>query len=41
MMSFGSSALHYMLHLRQPLIDRGFSVAVFHGTGMGGMAMEL
>ena len=40
MMSFGSSALHYMLHLRQPLIDRGFSVAVFHGTGMGGMAME-
>lgn len=40
MMSFGSSALKYMIHLRQPLIDRGFSVAVFHGTGMGGMAME-
>jgi uncharacterized protein (UPF0261 family) len=40
MMSFGSSALKYMVHLRQPLIDRGFSVAVFHGTGMGGMAME-
>lgn len=40
MVSFGSSALHYMLHLRQPLVDRGFSVAVFHGTGMGGMAME-
>ncbi|MEZ5885226.1 MAG: Tm-1-like ATP-binding domain-containing protein [Paracoccaceae bacterium] len=40
MMSFGSSALKYMVHLRQPLVDRGFSVAVFHGTGMGGMAME-
>ena len=40
MMSFGSSALKYMVHLQQPLIDRGFSVAVFHGTGMGGMAME-
>lgn len=40
MMSFGSSALKYMVHLRQPLLDRGFSVAVFHGTGMGGMAME-
>lgn len=40
MMSFGSSALHYMVHLSQPLIDRGFSLAVFHGTGMGGMAME-
>ena len=40
MMSYGSSALKYMVHLRQPLIDRGFSVAVFHGTGMGGMAME-
>lgn len=40
MTSLGSSALHYMIHLRQPLIDRGFSVAVFHATGMGGMAME-
>ena len=40
MMSFGSSALKYMVHLREPLIERGFSVAVFHGTGMGGMAME-
>ena len=40
MVSFGSSALQYMVHLRQPLIDRGFSLAVFHGTGMGGMAME-
>ncbi len=40
MVSFGSSALQYMVQLRQPLIDRGFSVAVFHGTGMGGMAME-
>jgi uncharacterized protein (UPF0261 family) len=40
MMSFGSSALKYMVHLREPLEQRGFSVAVFHGTGMGGMAME-
>jgi uncharacterized protein (UPF0261 family) len=40
MISFGSSALKYMVHLRQPLLDRGFSVAVFHATGMGGMAME-
>lgn len=40
MMSFGSSALKYMVHLREPLMERGFSVAVFHGTGMGGMAME-
>jgi uncharacterized protein (UPF0261 family) len=40
MVSFGSSALKYMVHLRQPLLDRGFSVAVFHATGMGGMAME-
>ncbi|MXY33476.1 MAG: UPF0261 family protein [Boseongicola sp. SB0664_bin_43] len=40
MVSFGSSALQYMVHLRQPLTDRGFSLAVFHGTGMGGMAME-
>ncbi len=40
MSSLGSSALHYMVHLRQPLIDRGFSVAVFHATGMGGMALE-
>ena len=40
MTSYGSSALKYMVYLRQPLIDRGFSVAVFHGTGMGGMAME-
>ena len=40
MMSFGSSACKYMVHLREPLVERGFSVAVFHGTGMGGMAME-
>ncbi|MDT0683043.1 Tm-1-like ATP-binding domain-containing protein [Roseicyclus sp. F158] len=40
MTSLGSSALKYMIHLRQPLIDRGFSVAVFHATGMGGMALE-
>ena len=40
MISFGSSALKYMVHLRQPLLDRGFTVAVFHATGMGGMAFE-
>jgi uncharacterized protein (UPF0261 family) len=40
MISFGSSALKYMVHLREPLVERGFSVAVFHGTGMGGMALE-
>ena len=26
--------------LKKPLEDRGFSVAVFHATGMGGMAFE-
>jgi uncharacterized protein (UPF0261 family) len=40
MMSLGSSCLSYMKLLRQPLEDRGFEVAVFHATGMGGMAFE-
>ena len=40
MMSLGSSCLKYMKHLREPLQDRGFEVAVFHATGMGGMAFE-
>jgi uncharacterized protein (UPF0261 family) len=29
-----------MTHLRDPLQERGFEVAVFHATGMGGMAFE-
>ncbi|WP_390912731.1 Tm-1-like ATP-binding domain-containing protein [Pseudosulfitobacter sp. SM2401] len=40
MMSLGSSCLRYMKHLRDPLEARGFEVAVFHATGMGGMAFE-
>ena len=40
MTSLGSSCLKYMTHLRAPLEDRGFEVAVFHATGMGGMAFE-
>ena len=40
MMSLGSSCLRYMKHLRAPLQERGFEVAVFHATGMGGMAFE-
>jgi uncharacterized protein (UPF0261 family) len=40
MMSLGSSCLRYMKLLRDPLQDRGFEVAVFHATGMGGMAFE-
>lgn len=40
MMSLGSSCLRYMKYLRDPLQDRGFEVAVFHATGMGGMAFE-
>ncbi|MEO0485706.1 MAG: Tm-1-like ATP-binding domain-containing protein [Pseudomonadota bacterium] len=40
MTSLGSSCLKYMTHLRDPLQARGFEVAVFHATGMGGMAFE-
>ncbi len=40
MMSLGSSCLKYMKFLRDPLQERGFEVAVFHATGMGGMAFE-
>ncbi|MEL6450315.1 MAG: Tm-1-like ATP-binding domain-containing protein [Pseudomonadota bacterium] len=40
MTSLGSSCLSYMKHLRDPLEARGFEVAVFHATGMGGMAFE-
>ena len=40
MTSLGSSCLKYMTHLQKPLEKRGFEVAVFHATGMGGMAFE-
>jgi len=40
MMSLGSSCLKYMKLLKEPLENRGFEVAVFHATGMGGMAYE-
>jgi uncharacterized protein (UPF0261 family) len=40
MTSLGSSCLTYMKALRDPLQARGFEVAVFHATGMGGMAFE-
>ena len=40
MMSLGSSCLKYMTMLQKPLEERGFEVAVFHATGMGGMAFE-
>ncbi|MFK7874351.1 MAG: Tm-1-like ATP-binding domain-containing protein [Paracoccaceae bacterium] len=40
MTSLGSSCLKYMKYLREPLQQRGFEVAVFHATGMGGMAFE-
>ena len=40
MMSLGSSCLKYMKFLKTPLEERGFEVAVFHATGMGGMAFE-
>lgn len=40
MTSLGSSCLSYMKLLRKPLDERGFDLAVFHATGMGGMAFE-
>jgi uncharacterized protein (UPF0261 family) len=40
MTSLGSSCLKYMKYLRDPLEERGFEVAVFHATGMGGMAFD-
>lgn len=40
MTSLGSSALRYMLGLKPALEARGFEVAVFHATGMGGRAFE-
>ena len=40
MTSLGSSALKYMVHLKPALEQRGFELAVFHTTGMGGRAFE-
>lgn len=40
MTSLGSSCLKYMKRLLPELEARGFDVAVFHTTGMGGMAFE-
>ncbi len=40
MTSLGSSCLSYMRLLKPALEERGFEVAIFHATGMGGMAYE-
>jgi uncharacterized protein (UPF0261 family) len=40
MTSLGSSCLKYMKRLYPALVARGYDVAVFHTTGMGGMAFE-
>jgi len=40
MTSLGGSCLTYMKRLRPALVSRGFEVAIFHATGMGGMAFE-
>ena len=40
MTSLGKSALKYMVPLKPALEERGFEVAVFHATGMGGRAFE-
>ncbi len=40
MTSLGSSCLSYMGKLKPALEERGFEVAIFHATGMGGMAYE-
>ncbi|MBC6408239.1 MAG: Tm-1-like ATP-binding domain-containing protein [Rhodobacteraceae bacterium] len=40
MTSFGKTVLRYMLALKPALEERGFEVAVFHATGMGGRAFE-
>ena len=40
MTSLGSSCLGYMKLLKPALEERGFEVAIFHATGMGGMAFE-
>jgi uncharacterized protein (UPF0261 family) len=38
--SLGKSCLSYMVTLKPALEKRGFEVAVFHSTGMGGRAFE-
>jgi uncharacterized protein (UPF0261 family) len=38
--SLGKSALRYMVTLKPALEKRGYEVAIFHATGMGGRAME-
>ena len=40
MTSLGKSALKYMVTLKPALEQRGYEVAVFHATGMGGRAFE-
>jgi uncharacterized protein (UPF0261 family) len=38
--SLGKTCLSYMVTLKPALEERGFEVAVFHSTGMGGRAFE-
>ena len=38
--SLGKSCIDYMVRLKPALEQRGYEVAVFHCTGMGGRAME-
>ncbi|MEM7242813.1 MAG: Tm-1-like ATP-binding domain-containing protein [Pseudomonadota bacterium] len=40
MTSFGKTIMRYMVDLKPALEERGFEVAVFHATGMGGRAFE-
>jgi uncharacterized protein (UPF0261 family) len=40
MTSLGKSCLRYMVNLKPALEARGYEVAVFHTTGMGGRAFE-
>ncbi|MHB8667114.1 MAG: Tm-1-like ATP-binding domain-containing protein [Burkholderiales bacterium] len=40
MTSLGKSCLQYMIRLKPALESRGYEVAVFHTTGMGGRAFE-
>lgn len=40
MTSLGKSALTYMMTLKPALEERGYEVAIFHATGMGGRAFE-
>ncbi len=40
MTSFGKTVLRYMVRLKPALEARGYEVAVFHATGMGGRAFE-